>query len=122
LRGKVVLVDIWSNYCGGCIAAMPGLQALYAKYRKAGFEIIGIWLDTTGKPGELNRARQLLARQGATWRNAVIAADEVEDFQHDHAVLGVPVTWLIDKSGLLVALNMSGAKLKAELMRLLSMS
>ncbi len=41
-RGKVVLLDFWGTWCGPCVASVPGLVAVYEKYRAKGFEIIGI--------------------------------------------------------------------------------
>jgi len=46
-RGKVVLLDFWGTWCGPCVASVPGLVAVYEKYRAKGFEIIGIASDDT---------------------------------------------------------------------------
>ncbi len=46
-RGKVVLLDFWGTWCGPCVASVPGLVAVYEKYRSKGFEIIGIASDDT---------------------------------------------------------------------------
>ncbi len=42
LTGKVVLVDFWTYSCINCIRMAPYLKYWYDKYRKYGFEIIGI--------------------------------------------------------------------------------
>ena len=41
-RGKVVLLDFWGTWCEPCKDAVPGLVAVYEKYRARGFDIIGI--------------------------------------------------------------------------------
>jgi thiol-disulfide isomerase/thioredoxin len=33
-KGKIVILDYWSIWCGSCIAAFPKLQALQEKFRK----------------------------------------------------------------------------------------
>jgi len=40
LRGKVVLLDFWGEWCGPCVGSMPYLMKLYDKYRDKGLEII----------------------------------------------------------------------------------
>lgn len=42
LKGKVVLIDFWTYTCINCIRTLPYLKALYAKYGKDGFVIVGV--------------------------------------------------------------------------------
>lgn len=42
LRGKVVLLDIWTYSCINCQRTLPYLKIWYAKYKDQGFEIIGV--------------------------------------------------------------------------------
>jgi len=44
-RGRVVLLDFWATFCAPCIAALPELQALHAKYEKEGFAVVGLTVD-----------------------------------------------------------------------------
>src|ERR1700712_4599792 len=45
LRGQVVLVNFWATWCGPCREEMPRLNALYEKYRKSGFVMLGVNID-----------------------------------------------------------------------------
>jgi cytochrome c biogenesis protein CcdA/thiol-disulfide isomerase/thioredoxin len=42
LHGRVVLVDFWTYTCINCIRTLPYLNAWYGKYRRQGFEIVGV--------------------------------------------------------------------------------
>ncbi|MCC6730248.1 MAG: TlpA family protein disulfide reductase [Chthonomonadales bacterium] len=45
LRGKVVLVDYWATWCPPCRASIPGIEALYQRYRDRGFAVVGVSMD-----------------------------------------------------------------------------
>jgi cytochrome c biogenesis protein CcdA/thiol-disulfide isomerase/thioredoxin len=42
LRGKVVLVDLWTYSCINCLRTLPYLKAWYERYRDQGFVIVGV--------------------------------------------------------------------------------
>ena len=46
LRGKVALLNFWMVNCGPCVAEMPGLNAVAARYRDRGLVVLG--LETNG--------------------------------------------------------------------------
>jgi len=45
-KGKYVLLDFWSSTCLPCLKMAPYTKQLYDTYRKKGFEIIAVSLDT----------------------------------------------------------------------------
>ncbi len=46
LKGeKITLVDFWATWCKPCLKAIPELNKIYAEYRSAGVEVIGISCD-----------------------------------------------------------------------------
>lgn len=47
-RGKVVLVNFWATWCGGCKVEMPWLVELERRYRAQGLEIVGVSMDDAG--------------------------------------------------------------------------
>jgi cytochrome c biogenesis protein CcmG, thiol:disulfide interchange protein DsbE len=44
-RGKVLLINFWATWCGPCQAEIPAFVDLQAKYKKQGFEIVGISIN-----------------------------------------------------------------------------
>jgi thiol-disulfide isomerase/thioredoxin len=45
LKGKVVVIDFWTFWCGPCKAAVPKLNELHQKYSKEGLVILGVHSD-----------------------------------------------------------------------------
>ena len=42
LRGKVVVLDVWTFACSNCLAALPHVKALHEKYAAQGTVVIGV--------------------------------------------------------------------------------
>ena len=42
LRGKVVLMDVWTFGCWNCYRSFPWLNALEARYKPKGLQVIGV--------------------------------------------------------------------------------
>jgi hypothetical protein len=44
-RGKIVLLDFWSNDCAPCLRAKPDLARAFVRHQERGFEVLGVCLD-----------------------------------------------------------------------------
>jgi len=92
LRGKVVLVNFWGIGCGPCIAEMPGLNAVAARYRDRGLVVLGL----ENNAADSGTLRDYAVKQGISYPLAP-ANDAVRDaYGHIH---DVPVSVLIDRLG-----------------------
>ncbi len=99
LRGKVVLLDFWGAWCGGCVEEMPSLRQAYEAYRGQGLEIVGMdWGD------KLQDQRKFVAETGLPWLHATAAS--VEDvIRQGFRVWRFPTKILLDREGRVLAVE-----------------
>ena len=99
-KGRVLLVDFWTTWCGSCVAAHPKIQKLAADYGLRGFVAVLIHdrKTHTGRSTEVlaeNVLPQYIAEHHITVPVAVADAGEFEQL----AVHGVPHYVLVDRRG-----------------------
>lgn len=115
LKGRVVLLDFWATWCPPCRESIPELVALYEDWAPRGLEIVGVNLDSED---ESRQVKEFLRQRRATWRQ--LADDQGNTPISDrYGVKAIPTTFLLDASGRLVGIDLSGAELEAVLERLL---
>jgi cytochrome c biogenesis protein CcmG/thiol:disulfide interchange protein DsbE len=106
LRGSVVIVNFWASWCAPCRAEMPLLNRFYLAHRAAGLALIGVSVDE----GQDRKAVEDIMRQFAY--PAVLAASaRVNGFGPP---LAVPMTWIIDREGVVRARLVSGNAVTVE--------
>jgi len=95
LAGKVVLLNVWATWCAPCRAEIPYLQSVYEKHRAEGLEIVGVSVDARGQDEAIRSFAQEFRMTYPIWR------DPDERVQSVYMALGVPSTYLIDRTGVL---------------------
>jgi thiol-disulfide isomerase/thioredoxin len=116
-RGKVVLVDFWATWCGPCRAAMPALIELYDELHDQGFEVVAVSLDQ-----DKDALIKYIDDNEIEWPNIFDADDSDADrkpLAERYSVNAIPMTFLLDQQGKVVAKNLHGEKLKAKIEELL---
>ena len=79
LRGKVVIVEMWTFGCINCQNVMPSLKEWHARYKDQGLVIIGNHFPEFSFEADLANLKEAIARyeieypvaqdnEGATWR------------------------------------------------------
>lgn len=92
-RGKVVLVDYWATWCAPCGVALSDLAKLQSDYQDTDLRIVAVSIDAASDRAAI---RQEMARRNLTFD---VLHDSARHAQDIFGVWGVPMSFLIDRSG-----------------------
>lgn len=90
-RGKVVLLNFWASWCGPCQIEMPEFVKWQREYGGEGLQVIGVSMDSSPKTAAAAAAKLKV--------NYPVVMGDVRLATAYHGVLGLPVTFLIDRKG-----------------------
>lgn len=96
-KGSVMLVDFWATWCAPCIKGMPDMQKLHEKYAARGFSVVGVSIDEEGA----KKVKPFLAKRKFTYP-ILLDTDTKNAVWKAFGVHGIPVVFLIDKTGQIV--------------------
>ena len=91
LKGNVVLINFWATWCAPCRQEMPLLDAIYRKYNRLGFEMLGVNVEDDAKGAE-----RYLAETPVTFP---ILFDPTGKVSKQYNVKAMPSTVLVDRQG-----------------------
>jgi peroxiredoxin len=95
LRGRVVLLNIWATWCKPCREEIPALESLHQRHGAEGLDVVGVSIDLSS---ERPRVEGFARALGATYPLWLDPDDKVSN---TFLAIGVPATYLIDRSGTL---------------------
>lgn len=90
-RGKVVLLNFWATWCAPCLTEIPRFAEWQQKFGGRGLQVIGISMDDEEAPVQAAYKKYKL-------NYPVLMGDEQLGESYGD-VLGLPVTFLIDRNG-----------------------
>ena len=67
LRGKVVVVNVWTFECYNCLSALPHIKALEAKYRGRGVVVVGVHTPELARERVPRNVEDAVRRLGVTY-------------------------------------------------------
>jgi cytochrome c biogenesis protein CcmG/thiol:disulfide interchange protein DsbE len=94
-RGKVVLLNVWATWCHPCREEIPELRAIHGRYASRGLELIGVSVDASGNDDGIRQFMNEFQMAYPVWH------DPDERVSTRFLLVGVPTTFLIDRSGVL---------------------
>lgn len=116
MKGKVLLLDFWASWCGPCRISNKQLVKLYTKYKDKGFEIFGVSLDESH--GDWKKA---IAKDKITWLQGIDVGGWDALAAAKWQVDAIPASFLINKKGDVVAINLEKNELENKIKELLGL-
>ena len=114
LKGKVVMIDFWASWCGPCRRANPSVVRLYEKYKDKGLEVYGVSIDSKKndwiKAIQHDKITYTQVNDDGGWQSSVAAKYSVE---------AIPATFLLNKTGVIIAIDLEGKNLENKIKELL---
>ena len=106
-KGKVLLLDFWATWCPPCLAEMPNIIKCYGEFKDRGFEIIGFAENDNNET-----LKNYLRTNSIQWPIVSKDNDHYEEVVRVYAIKNIPASFLIDKTGNLRHVNLTGDNLR----------
>ena len=112
-NSRYVLLEFWASWCGPCRAEYPHLKEAYERYHEDGFEVFAFSLDEDKDDWAVASEED-----GIPWINTGDLSAYDSPVTGLYGVLAIPMSYLVDGDGVIVAKNLRGDDLHAKLAEL----
>lgn len=114
LANQYTLVEFWASWCGPCRAENPNLIASRENYGPKGFEVFAYSLDDDREDWA-----DASEEDGIPWINTSDLLAYDSPIPGQFGVTAIPMNFLLDSDGVIVAKNLRGEKLDVKLAELI---
>lgn len=114
LRGKVVLLDFWAQWCRPCRLENPNIVKAYHKFKDKGFEVYGVSLDRSR-----DKWLQAIEEDGLVWTHVSDLKYWQSEAAKTYNINAIPASFLLDRDGRIIAKNLRGQSLHQKLKEIL---
>ena len=94
-HGSVVLLNVWATWCLPCREEMPSIERLYQELGPKGLRVVAVSVDDSGAEADV---REFVREFGLTFE---VLHDPTGRILQTYQMIGVPETFLIDRSGVI---------------------
>ncbi|PWT96928.1 MAG: hypothetical protein C5B52_14755 [Bacteroidetes bacterium] len=109
-KGKYTLVDFWASWCGPCRQENPEVVKAFRQFHPKGFEILGVSLDE-----EKDKWLVAIQKDGLNWTHVSDLKGWRSDVAALYGVQAIPMNFLLDKDGKIIAKGLRGEALAEKL-------
>ena len=114
IKGKVALIDLWASWCAPCRRISKTMIPVYEAYKDKGFTIVGI-----ARENELAIGMAAAKKDKYPWLNLIELKDKGRIWEKYNIQLVAGGTFLVDKKGIILAINPTDEEVKTILDKLL---
>jgi cytochrome c biogenesis protein CcmG, thiol:disulfide interchange protein DsbE len=102
LRGRPVLINLWTSWCPPCRQEMPAMQRAYADFKEQGFEILAV--NVTNQDN-LQDALRFASDLGLSFPILLDSQGEVSQL---YQLRSLPTSFFIDRMGVISEVVIGG--------------
>ncbi len=96
LKGKVVVVDIWSYKCKDCLSVLPHVRDLEMKYRAKGLVVVGVHSPTLDEEKSASKVEAAVKHLRVDYPVALDVDHKIANAFHEQSS---PAVYIVDASG-----------------------
>ena len=113
-KGTYLLLDFWASWCGPCRQENPNVVKVFHRYKNKKFDIFGVSLDESKEAWV-----KAVKKDGLDWTQVSELKGWKSDVVAEYGIQGIPMNYLLDTNGIIIAKGLRGEDLEKKLAALL---